>query len=103
MNWESVGYVLFCVCVANDPALFTNDNAGKRGQGNILEHLQSIWSTVDGPGMVLYEFGDSVYIIGILHQKDSKWNFHPGIDVEHSWVFSALILSLSVLVYHLGY
>jgi hypothetical protein len=42
MNWKSVGYVLFCIYVVNDTALFTNDNAGKRGQGNILEHLQSI-------------------------------------------------------------
>jgi len=84
MNWESVGYVLFCIHVANDPALFTTDNnAGKRGPGNILEHLRSIWNTVEGLGMALYVFGDSVYMIGILRQKDSKWNFHPNIDVEH--------------------
>ena len=85
-----MGYVLFCIYVVNDPALFTNDNAGKRGQGNILEHLRSIWNTVEGPGMALYVFGDSVYMIGILRQKDSKWNFHPGIDVEHSRVFFSI-------------
>jgi hypothetical protein len=67
-----VGYVLFCIYFANEPALFTNDNAGKRGQGNILEHLRSIWNIVEGPGMALYVFGDSVYMTGILRQKDSK-------------------------------
>jgi hypothetical protein len=84
MNSESVGYVFLCVYVAKNPALFTTgNNSGKREAGNILAHLRSIWNTVEGLGMALYESGDSVYTIGILRQKDSKWNFHPGINLKH--------------------
>jgi hypothetical protein len=46
--------------------------SGRREQRNILEHLQSISNTVEGLGMVLYEFGDRVYTFGILHLKESK-------------------------------
>lgn len=84
MNWSSVRYVFICKHVVNDSVLFTTDNgAGKTGLDNILEHLQSIWNTVGGLGMALYESGGSLYTSGILLQKYSKWTFYPGIYVDH--------------------